>query len=231
MTTPQAHDTSPRGKGQKAKHGTKHGCADLNADAALTGWPTPRMSDAEKNVRTMEGADREIARKGGPQDMAQAASLSGWPTPDAQCMNVAADPKKHMERLDRLKAKHNNSNGAGLPIGQAAHLAGWPTPMAGTPAQNGNNPAGNSDYSRKVVDSLSPGTSETGPTSCPMRLTATGKMLIGCSAGMESGGQLDPAHSRWLQRLPPEWDACAPTETASTLRKQRALSGHSSSVK
>src|SRR5574343_1881824 len=31
--TPQAHDTTPRGRGQKQKHGTKHGCADLNRDA------------------------------------------------------------------------------------------------------------------------------------------------------------------------------------------------------
>src|SRR6185295_14319390 len=30
--------------------------------------------------------------------------------------------------------------------------AGWPTPMAGTPAQNGNNAAGNNDSSRKTVE-------------------------------------------------------------------------------
>jgi hypothetical protein len=47
-TTPQAHDTHPRGKGQKIKHGTKHGCADLNADAALTdSGPMPTGSTAE----------------------------------------------------------------------------------------------------------------------------------------------------------------------------------------
>ena len=44
-TTPQAHDPSPRGSGQKLKHGTKHGCADLNADAVLSGWPTPTSRD------------------------------------------------------------------------------------------------------------------------------------------------------------------------------------------
>lgn len=42
--TPQAHDTSPRGKGQKLKHGTKHGCGDLNRDA-LSACPTPTSRD------------------------------------------------------------------------------------------------------------------------------------------------------------------------------------------
>ncbi len=40
-TTPQAHDVSPRGSNQKTKHGTKHGCADLNRDAAQTTGQIP----------------------------------------------------------------------------------------------------------------------------------------------------------------------------------------------
>ena len=117
-------------------------------------------------------------------------------------------------------------------------LTGWPTPMAGTPAQNGNNPAGNNDSSRKTVAlcgwptptaalanngvrSTEGGIREAmrnhGPDlaamSCltlgsPARFTASGEMLTGSSAEMESGGQLRPAHSRWLMGYPMAWDTC-----------------------
>ena len=64
-TTPQAHDTRPRGKGQKPKHGTKHGCADLNSDAASAGWQSPSARSCQTELA--EAAQRELDRnhKGG----------------------------------------------------------------------------------------------------------------------------------------------------------------------
>ncbi len=104
--------------------------ARRTSDSGCSGWPTARQTDGEKNVRSLEGALREIERKGGPQDLCQAAMLTGWPTPDAQAMNVGADPVRHMERLAKIKAKGINGNGAALTLGMAANLAGWPTPNA-----------------------------------------------------------------------------------------------------
>jgi hypothetical protein len=45
-------------------------------------------------------------------------------------MNDGADLDTHLARQERLKAKHNNGNGAGMPLGMACKQAGWPSPTA-----------------------------------------------------------------------------------------------------
>jgi hypothetical protein len=97
-------------------------------------------------------------------------------------------------------------------------LAGWPTPSVQ------NDRAGNPDSAinmhredgTKVQQRLQDFATIAGPA----RLTASGEMLTGCSAAMDAGGQLSPAHSRWLMGYPPEWDDCAPTVMPSS-RKSR----------
>mgnify|MGYP003631578153 FL=1 len=53
---------------------------------------------------------------------------------------------------------------------------------------------------------------------------AIGQAPTGSPVSMEKPGQLNPAHSRWLMGYPAAWDDCAPTETASFLKRQRQSS-------
>jgi hypothetical protein len=127
---------------------------------------------------------------------------TGWPTPTTR---------------DWKDGGQCNNVGVNSLLGRAVWLTGWPTPLASY-AKGGKYSYSQGNH-EKIVLKLA-GVAE---IAGPIRVTATGEMLTGSDAGTESGGQLNPAHSRWLMGLPPGWDVCAPTVMQSS-RKSRKRS-------
>ena len=172
--------------------------------AKQAGWPTPIVNDVTGSTHCY-GKNKEILLK-----LPGAAKQTGWPTP--QMRDFRSGGEDRVSNPDRS----NNLNDFVL-------MAGWPTPEAEEARrgyQNRSNGKKGSQESMTTIVVNALGDKPHLPPHGPARLTVTGEMLTGSSAAMESGGQLNPAHSRWLMGLPSVWDDCAVTAMQS-LPKQR----------
>jgi hypothetical protein len=139
-------------------------------------WSTPTVQDAENCAGPSQFQRNSQALNG------QAVTHSAWPTP------AVADVE------GGRKSRSGARSGELLLNGLAAT---WPTPQAGTPAQNGYNEAGSTDFSRRVDTIVGARAAPNAPRFGP---TTNGE-----PAQTEKRGALNPEFVFWLMGMPTAW--------------------------
>jgi hypothetical protein len=179
-----------------------------DSDSGGSEWPSAAARDWKGATHDRWGSNA--------RPLNEVAKLAGWPTVtanDSEKRGVPADPKPGSQSC--------------LP--NATQLAGWNSPAA-SDGNGGKRPhpdtslTGQHPSGRKINMGVASQAHLAWIATEPIRLTASGEMLIGSDAAMPAGGQLNPAHSRWLIGLPHVWDLCAAMAMQSLPRSLRRSS-------
>lgn len=106
--------------------------------------------------------------------------------------------------------------------------SGWPTPMAGTPAQNGNNAAGNNDSSRKTValahwPTLKAGDADKGVRTHRGAMKELGRKGPGCDLPTMAAAAWATPGAGDDRGANPAWQEAAATHAAAGQHKQMGL--------
>ena len=143
-------------------------------------------------------------------DIQMQAHLAGWSTASARDWEDTAGMSETGVNPDGSTRNRMDQ------LGRQVQLSGWPTTTATDAVKQGE------VSPRPGMMGLSEMMSMLRDLTTPARLKISGQMQIGSCAGMESGGQLNPEHSRWLMGYPVEWGYCGATAMQSTHGRRKS---------
>ncbi len=193
--------------------------APRTADTAYSSWPTPIVND-DKGSMYCYGPKKPDGTRPIFWKLPGAAKLATWPTPQAFDATSDGMPKP-LRYKGNAPSEQGNTRDPSKPgsyrgdLKDYAGLASWPTPSA----TDGKGSSQIGQRKGQLTETVLLATMLIADS--PARLTATGGILIGSDAAMESGGQLNPALPRWLMGLPPEWCEAAIRASKSMPRRKR----------
>ena len=123
-------------------------CLGSRLKALLDGRGSILFSLTWKDMATPAGRKFSLLRASGLRTAD--TERTGWPTPVSQPAN--GTPEMFLQRKRDSVARGSQMGICLSDINMVAMLTAWPTPQAGSPATETYNEAGNTDYSRRVVE-------------------------------------------------------------------------------
>lgn len=164
-------------------------------------WATPRAGDGEK------GGPNQAGSKG---DLMLPSMAAQWPTPSASVANDGETPQTWHAWAEKLKEKHGNGNGAGLPLTVAA--VQWPTPAArDAKGANSEEHCTVTGGGRKHMDQLSNFVAHSSHLAQPTQDGETSS-----SSGPNSPRRLSPIFGAWLMAWPLTWVIAGPSASSAS---------------